>query len=332
MKTLILALVATLISSCAGAQTKSASPIIDVWAIGNAYYPAGSNFTSYEGINFSAKTLLSHNPWDKKNTPILSKTNHRFSKDDILQAISWRITNTLARDSKTHTIILYYCGHGLADLSGSTYWVPGNIITAPADTTFEFLTQKLLNTDEIIKLIIAAQEKYPARSRFIILSDCCSNRVSSKWYSGITYHFQNHQEGTVTYDSAFIKNKDNLNSALKASAELSFSDLDKPAAQPKPGNKATINEFSFIPEMIRYQTFIKNGNLFYYSSKMGEETAMVDDPDPNQLDYLVGPLARRALLYFSQAGPRTLAGLLSFLTGPEDKEITSPVLVNQTRD
>src|SRR6202012_5363581 len=100
----------------------------------------------------------------------------------------------------------------------------------------------------------------------------------------------------------------------------------------KNSKKPTINEFAFIHEMIRFNTFTANRNMLFYASKLGEEAAMVDDPDPRQLNYQIGPIARRILLYFSRHRPGSIQELISFMTGPDDAGTTAPVLVNRNRN
>jgi hypothetical protein len=198
------------------------------------------------------------------------------------------------------------------------------------DTTFEFLSKKLLNMDELIRIVVESQTDRNNHTAYIILADCCGNRVPSKWYKGIGYHFTNMKEGSVTYDSNFLKNMGNVNSALKATAELTVDDQNKP--KPVDPTKPTINEIPFIPEMIRFNTFLQNGNVIYYSSLLGKETRLVDDPVPGKEDYQVGPICRRTILYFNKLHLKALLAYWNFLTGAYDQAVTSPAIVNRGRN
>jgi len=302
---------------------------INFLSIGNAYYAPGP-FDSYEGINYSAKAFSKASNISDNKKLILSAKSNLLTKTYLLSMIRRFILDTQKKNAKLSIGVIYYCGHGLADNSGSAYLVPGNIAAGLKDTTFEFLSKKLLNVDDIIQMIIAAQSDQLHPVKFILLADCCSNRVPSKLYKGITYNFLNHSEGSVTYDSVFIKNTAKTNSDLAASAALTFDELNKPAKNDP--EKPTINEFGFIPEMIRFRTFMKNGNMVYYSSKMGEVTSLVDDPDPAQIDYEIGPICRRTLLYFGKKGKKSIDGFLTFLTSENDYPVTSPALIDRTRN
>jgi len=309
-------------------QNSQGDTAINILSIGNAYYMKGP-FDSYEGINYSAKAFSKATSISEQKL-VLSAKSRLFTKTYLITVIRRFISGTQKKNAKLNIGIIYYCGHGLADNSGSAYLVPGNIDAGLKDTTFEFLSKKLLNVDDIIEMIIAAQSDQSHPVKFILLADCCSNRVLSKLYKGITYNFLNHSEGSVAYDSIFIKNTAKINSDLAASAALTFDELNKPAKSDPV--KPTVNEFGFIPEMIRFRTFMQNGNAVYYSSKMGEVTSLVDDPDPAQIDYEIGPICRRTLLYFGKKGKKSIDGFLTFLSSENDYPVTSPVLIDRTRN
>ncbi len=230
--------------------------------------------------------------------------------------------------------IIYYCGHGMANLAGSMYFVPGDIDCKVQDTTFEYLSNQLLNVDEIKKIIIEAQEKDNGTSSYVILGDCCSSQASSKWYEGIKFSFMGDSMGVISYDSSFLSKK--INSGLLRSAELTVDDLknDTPKHQPDTLVASGINEFDFIPELIRSITFTKNGNLIYYSSPMGVVTEMVDYPlnKDNPDNYDVGPICRRTTLFFSKKENTDLINYFMKLKDPDFDRKTKPALLNASRN
>jgi hypothetical protein len=325
-------LLAILFLSCIDAAGQPAGRMLHFWSVGNADYPAGSIFTSYAGINYSADALAKLKFWASGRQQLRSGKGKQLTSAAMLRFIGQNIRALPARAGLSHTIIIYYCGHGVADLSGGAYWVPGNTLTTPRDTSFEYLSKKLLNIDRIIQLVNAEQAAFPGRTRFLILSDCCSDRVASKWYSGINFQFSGHQDAVISYGPGFLAKKDSLNSALSASANLTFDDLGKTMPSLTLAQKPSINEFAFIPEMIRFNTFTANGNLLVYSSKLGEETAMVDSPDPLRSAYQIGPVARRVLLYAWKEEVFDVKRLIAFITGPGDKDLTQPAVVNRNRN
>jgi hypothetical protein len=309
---------------------------ISVLAIGNADYKHQELFLSDADINFSATAFL--NCFKGFSTPCImqSGANKFLSKEKMLTAIRSFVDFVEHQQGSQNIGIIYYCGHGLANLSGSMYFVPGDIDVRTEDTTFEFLSQKLLNVDEINQIIIHAQND-GSGSRYIILGDCCSDQAPSKWYKGITFNFLNAQEGTVTYDSAFLANRNALNSTLSASANATFDSFGNITVLPIDSTKPVVNEFNFISELIRSTTMNKNGNLAYYSSEMGTTTEMVASPYNNLDNAAVGPLCRRTLLFFKNGTLKLsdtgiLNDYLSKLTDKTFDKKTSPALLDRSRN
>ena len=317
------------------AQTPTGTTL-SVLAIGNAWYKSPELFDSYPDINFSADAFLSCFKGAGSPCIMQAAENKFLSKEKMLEVIGNFIAFVEKQPGVQNIGIIYYCGHGLANLSGSMYFIPGDIDVKIEDTTFEFLSQKLMNVDEINTMIIHAQGD-SSRSRYIILADCCSNQEPSKWYNGITYHFLNKQEGTVTYDSAFLSGLNDRNSSFRASALATFDSAGNITVPPIDSSKPTINEFGFIQELIRAQTMEKSGNLAYYSSAMGTTIDMIASPYANPKKYEVGPICRRTLMFFKNGAvkltdTRMFNDFLLKLTDPAFDTKTSPALLNRSRN
>lgn len=305
---------------------------VSVLAIGNSYYDTNSIFHSYPDINYSAEQFL--NCFKAFSTPCLMEASPQkhLSKQKILEAVQSFVDFVSTRNSELNIGIIYYCGHGVADLSGSMYFVPGNIsFNIEKDTTFEYLSSKLLNVDEFSKLIINAQQAEKKQSRFIILGDCCSDKITSKIYKGIGFAFSGDSSGYVSYDSSFLSNINNINSSLRASMFAYSDSTGHIQVPPIDSSKPTINEFSFIPELIRSSTMKKNGNLIIYSSSLGNSVTMVAPPESTSLQD-VGPICRRTLKYFKTISNQTLNEYLLKLTDKNFDDLTSPSLIDRGRN
>ncbi len=304
---------------------------VSVLSIGNSYYDTNSIFHSYPDINYSAEQFL--NCFKAFSTPCImeaSPQNH-LSKQKILQAVQSFVDFVTTKNNKLNIGIIYYCGHGVADLSGSMYFVPGDIsFNTNHDTTFEYLSSKFLNVDEFSKIIINAQDTEKNQSQFIILGDCCSDKIASKIYKGVGFAFSGDSSGYVSYDSSFLSNINNTNSSLRASIFAYTDSAGNIKVPPIDSSKPSINEFSFIPELIRSNTMRKNGNLIIYSSSLGNSVTMVAPPENASLQD-VGPICRRTLKYFKVITNQTLNEYLLKLTDQSFDQITSPSLVNRGR-
>jgi hypothetical protein len=328
---LVLIIIELLFSKDANSQ-RNIDISVSVLAIGHSYYDSNSIFHSYSDINYSAEQFL--NCFKSFSTPCIMEASpdKHLSKKKILDGVKSFVDFVTAKKSKFNLGIIYYCGHGVADLSGSMYFVPGNIsFNTEKDTSFEYLTAKLLNVDEFSQLIIKAQKTKQNQSQFIILGDCCSDKISSKIYKGIGFRFSGDSSGYVSYDSSFLSNINNSNSTLRASA-LAYTDSAGNIKVPSiDSSKPIINEFSFMPELIRSNTMKKNGNLIIYSSLLGNSVSMVAPPGNSSLQD-VGPICRRTLLYFKNISNQTLKEYFIKLTDKDYDKITSPSLVDRGRN
>lgn len=226
--------------------------------------------------------------------------------------------------------MIYYCGHGHTDKSGNMYWIPGDADTTLKDTTFEYLSSNLLNLDEIFKIILSAQGYNPRESRYIIMSDCCSDVLSSKLYKGITYTHKSLNYIVVEYDSSFINNT-STNSILRSSLNLRNDTLYPDSSKPEQAGTSVISEFS-VSEMIRNYTMQKNGNILCFSSLVGQSTYMYSSPIKSQY-FDVAPICRRSLLYFAtQQATLSLDDYLSKLTSIEFDAKTKPIIIGRSRN
>jgi Caspase domain len=326
----ILCAIGVAITSYANVFAQSRSTL-SVLAIGNAHYKA---FDSYPDIAYSAHAFLNH--FKETATPCImeSTPERKLSKSFMLSVIKNFVDFVEQQPGDLNIGIIYYCGHGVASKSGSMYFVPGDVDSVSNNMTFDELSEKFLNVDSISHLIIDAQ-KDPVKSRYVIMGDCCSTRVLSKLYDGITYIFDI-DEGSITYSSEALNN-DSINSSLRQSAELQFDSAGGIFGSSPDTAKTSINELGFIPELIRSVSMKKRGNLIYYSSAMGETTEMVKsvETNPGKLD--VGPICRRTQLFFkarSKKAISTTGELMDYLNKLTEKDFdkrTLPSLLNRPR-
>jgi hypothetical protein len=302
--------------------------------IGNADYVQKQ--LSIPDIRFSATGFANAIKEICRPRLVQSDVHHVLTGKRMLNAIK-DFVKKVELQSGNKTGFIYYCGHGVANLSGSLYFIPGDLNVSLEDTSFGYLAQTLISIDEIKKIIVEAQlEKVTDTStRFIILADCCSNEAASKWYNGISFHFDGNTETTITYNDSFVKNIENVNSDLRATADLSFDTTGHIVIPPMDTFKGpAINESGFVGELIRSGVFEAYNNKIYYSSAMGEETEMVESPltKGNPSNYKVGPICRRTLMYFLMAKKNSFSGYLESLTDRGFDTISLPVISNPSRN
>jgi len=307
---------------------------ISVLSIGNAHYKDTSlMFNTIKDINTSSSDFLQC--FLSFSTPCLlqSSVSNYLSKEKILSTINNFVEFVEKREAKTNLGIIYYCGHGMANKSGSMYFVPGDLDFIPKDTTFEYLSNSLINIDEITKIIIEAQMDSLSHSKYIILADCCSNRNLSKLYEGITFKFNSDGTGNVEYDSTRIRN-------IKPGSILwnsAFAQIDTLGNIVLPQLDSTVStdqvndEFNFFPELIRSYTFEGYGNLIYYSSELGKTTEMVSHPNLKKYPKQIGPICRRTIIYFNNKKSNNLNDYFEKLSQPGFDKLTDPVLLNRER-
>lgn len=316
-------------------NAQSTKQTLSVLAIGNGHY-VQSKWTMPE-INFSASSFL--NSFKNYSTPCLLQSSEKriLTKAIILDVIQSFVDVVQNKEGELNLGIIYYCGHGIASLQGSLYFIPGDLEMNTDDTTVTALSEQLLNIDEIKKIIVKAQmgAQGSKQSRYFILGDCCSNQVSSKWYEGISYRFHPNGLTSVEYDSAFLHRKNKPNSLLEFNAGLAIDSTGNLIVPPIDTSKGPmINEIPDVGELIRSMTFSQNGNMVYYSSKMGEPAELTACPkwvrNPNY--YEIGPMCRRTLLFFNKKKVLSLPIFFEKLTDKKFDPKTQPVELNPSRN
>jgi hypothetical protein len=314
------------------AQHPIDSMALSVLAIGNAHYNSHQKiFASNNGIDTSAERFLNSFKHIGALTCIMQSTEMKpLTKQNIITATE-SFVDFAANRCKNNIGIIYYCGHGQANKSGSMYWIPGNITAPVTDTTFTYLQEVLINIDEIVSQVIAAQAKSINESTFYILSDCCSDEISSKFYKGISYNQLESGYITITYDSTFLKSLPG-NSSLEKSMSITFNQIDPDTSRHDTSKNVNINEAGFISEVIRTMTFQSSGNAIFYSSQLGETTLMVPAPTSASSSPDIGPLCRRSLLYFQATKEFNLQSYFNTLVEKDFDRLTSPIVFNRSRN
>lgn len=330
-----------LVKNCLGQQPiRKAQVTLSMLCIGNEYYDPISPFDSYHGFGASADSFF--NCFKKQCLmPGIAKSSPEkpLTKSALNQLCKGFVDYVLNQNSDTNIGLIYYCGHGLSNLTGKMYWVPSNLTANIDDTSFDFLNENLFSVDSLIKHIVTGQLTCKNNTKFYIIADCCSDKAPSKWYRGITYKLWNYKSNLpgntieigINYNLDSLNKQGGLTNSLQASAALQLDSIPGFKKDSMKLDGPGLGEIPDIGAIIRQRTFNQFDNRLYYSSAAGEETTTVFPPGKKE-GYKVGPLCRRTLLIIKNA-PANLTFNMYFhaLQDPEVDKLTQPAQLNIIR-